>query len=46
MWPPGLLRWIELSERAGYMSEKQAEEWRLKVVAWKGWLELPEQRVQ
>ncbi len=40
---PGLLRWIELSERAGYMSEEHAWEWRVKVAAWKGWLELSDQ---
>jgi len=37
---PDLLRWVELSERASYMSQEQAGEWRLKVVAWKGWREL------
>ena len=36
---PGLLLWIELSERAGFVSEEVAGEWRVKVAAWKLWLE-------
>ena len=39
---PDMRRWTELTERAGYMTQDQAGEWRLKVVAWKRWLELQE----
>ena len=36
---PELLRWIELSECAGYLSHEKAGEWRIKIEAWKLWLE-------
>ena len=43
---PAVLRWIDLSHRAGSMTGESALTWRLRVVAWKRWLELPEDLVQ
>ena len=37
---PELLRWVEVSRRAGHMSEEKAREWRVKIGAWRLWLEL------
>jgi hypothetical protein len=42
---PTLLRWIATSERAGYMGEEQARDWRARVVAWRSWLEFAVQPV-
>ena len=43
---PDVLRWIELSERAGYVSQEKAGEWRIKIAAWKLWLELQREQAR
>jgi hypothetical protein len=34
---PHLLRWVDLSVRAGWMSEEQATDWRLRLLAIEQW---------
>lgn len=39
---PGLVRWIEVSRQAGYVSAEEAGKWWFRIKAWTDWLELPE----